>query len=117
MPAIPAPARCSQTWAMLIKRVYEVDPLACPKCGGQMKVIAFLEPPQGAVVEKILRHCGLWHPSTPRAPPAVDWGPPPSSPWSATEDFSDSGSTDSFDGRDEPNEWTYVDIDTFEATF
>ena len=38
---------CSQTWAMLIKRVYEVDPLACPKCGGQMKVIAFIEPPQG----------------------------------------------------------------------
>ena len=24
-----------------------------------MKVIAFIEPPQGAVVEKILRHCGL----------------------------------------------------------
>ena len=26
--------RCSQTWAMLIKRVYEIDPLACPQCGG-----------------------------------------------------------------------------------
>ncbi len=25
---------CSQTWAMLIKRIYEVDLLACPKCGG-----------------------------------------------------------------------------------
>ena len=24
-------ARCSQTWAMLIKRVYEVDPLCCPE--------------------------------------------------------------------------------------
>jgi hypothetical protein len=34
--------------------------------------IAFIEPPQGAVVEKILRHCGLWHPSTPRPPPAFD---------------------------------------------
>ena len=34
--------RCSQTWAMLIKRVYEVDPLACPCCGGQMKVISFI---------------------------------------------------------------------------
>ncbi len=31
-----AATRCSQTWAMLIKRVYEVDPLSCP-CGGQMK--------------------------------------------------------------------------------
>jgi hypothetical protein len=36
-----------------------------------MKVVAFVEPPQGAVVEKILRHCGLlWHPSSPRPPPA-----------------------------------------------
>ena len=41
------PSRASQTWAMLIKRVYEIDPLACPKCGGQMKVVAFIEPPQG----------------------------------------------------------------------
>ena len=24
-------------WAALIKQVYEIDPLSCPKCGGQMK--------------------------------------------------------------------------------
>ena len=36
--------RCSQTWAMLIKRVYEVDPLVCSKCGGIMKVVSFIEP-------------------------------------------------------------------------
>ena len=52
---------------MLIKRVYEIDPLACPNCGGTMKVVAFLEPPQADVIEKILRHCGLWHAT--RAPP------------------------------------------------
>ena len=62
--------RASQTWAMLIKRVYEVDPLACPKCGATMKVISFIEPPQTDVIERILRHCGLWCPSAPRAPPA-----------------------------------------------
>ena len=39
-----AATRCSQTWAMLIKRVYEVDPLCCPGCGAQMKVVSFLEP-------------------------------------------------------------------------
>jgi len=55
---------------MLIKRVYENDPLTCSRCGGQMKVVAFIEPPQGDVIEKILRHCGLWHASSPRAPPA-----------------------------------------------
>ena len=34
-----------------------------------MKVIALIDPPQGDVIEKILRHCGLWQPSTPRPPP------------------------------------------------
>jgi hypothetical protein len=88
---------------MLIKRVYEVDPLACPRCGGAMKVIAFIEPPQGAVIEEILRHCGLWHAS--RAPPA-DEG-------SVHDPHDDSDSQTA----DEPREWMYVDIDTFEATF
>jgi len=29
-------------WAEMIRKVYEVDPLLCPKCGGEMKVIAFI---------------------------------------------------------------------------
>jgi len=45
--------RCSQSWAILIKRVYEVDPLKCARCGGVMKVIAFIEPPRGDLIEKI----------------------------------------------------------------
>ena len=28
-------------WAVLIARIYEVFPLVCPKCGGQMRLIAF----------------------------------------------------------------------------
>ena len=48
--------------------VYKAEKDVCPKCQGAMKVIAFIEPPQAAVIEKILRHCGLWHSS--RAPPA-----------------------------------------------
>jgi hypothetical protein len=45
---------------MLIQRVYEVDPLACPKCGGVMKIISFIERRQTDVIQRILRHCGLW---------------------------------------------------------
>jgi len=30
-------------WAALIKQVYETDPLVCPKCGGEMKIISFIE--------------------------------------------------------------------------
>lgn len=68
-PGVAAPGRASQTWAMLIKRVYEIDPLCCPHCGGTMKVIAFLEPPQGDVIEKILRHCGRPHAFRPSSTP------------------------------------------------
>jgi len=69
-----APARpCNYTWARLIKRVYEVDPLLCAECGATMKVISFIEPPQEDVIEKILKHCGLWEEPV-RGPPAQ--GPP-----------------------------------------
>ncbi|MCY2990231.1 MAG: hypothetical protein NTY19_20500 [Planctomycetota bacterium] len=32
------------------------DAQACPRCDGQMKVMAFIDPPQGDVTEKSLRH-------------------------------------------------------------
>ena len=66
------PARCSQTWAMLIKRVYETDPLCCPKCGSAMAVVAFIEPPQKEVIDKILEHCGLRRSTEARAPPNME---------------------------------------------
>ena len=44
---------------MLIQRVYQVDPLVCPKCGGTMKIISFVEARQNEVIRKILEHCGL----------------------------------------------------------
>ena len=32
---------CRSRWAAMIKKVYEVDPLKCPKCSGQMRIISF----------------------------------------------------------------------------
>jgi hypothetical protein len=43
-----------RSWAQLIKRIYEADPLVCPNCGGEMRIIAFII--DHAVVDKILRH-------------------------------------------------------------
>jgi hypothetical protein len=43
-----------RSWAQLIKRIYEVDPLVCPSCGAEMKVLAFIT--EHEVVDKILRH-------------------------------------------------------------
>jgi len=54
---------------MLIQRLYHVDPLVCPKCGGTMKIIGFVEARQDEVIRKILEHCGLWRAPPPRAPP------------------------------------------------
>jgi hypothetical protein len=31
------------SWAAIIKKVYEVDPLRCPECGGEIKIIRFIE--------------------------------------------------------------------------
>ncbi len=34
--------RSRLSWAKLIRRVYEVDPLLCPFCGSEMKILAFI---------------------------------------------------------------------------
>ena len=47
----------SKGWAAMIRKVYEVDPVVCPKCGGRMKVVAFLT--EYAVVDRIIDHLKL----------------------------------------------------------
>jgi hypothetical protein len=55
-------------WATLIKRVYQVDPLICPACGAEMRIIAFIVNP--GVVDAILRHISPPSAHQPsRAPP------------------------------------------------
>ena len=43
---IKAPPPASKYWATWIKRIYNVDPLLCPKCQAQMKVVAFIHDPK-----------------------------------------------------------------------
>jgi hypothetical protein len=43
-----------RAWARLLSKVYEVDPLVCPKCGAEMKIIAIIEDPDE--LKRILRH-------------------------------------------------------------
>jgi len=43
-------------WAMLLARIYEAFPLICPKWGGTMKVIAFID--EGDAIRKILTPLG-----------------------------------------------------------
>ncbi len=54
-PELSVSARHSRAaWACLIKKLYEADPLNCPRCHKPMKVIAVITDP--AQVLKILRH-------------------------------------------------------------
>ncbi len=48
----------SKTWRELIKKIWEVDPLSCPRCGCEMKIISLIHEPD--VIARILRHLGLW---------------------------------------------------------
>jgi len=61
-----------RSWARLIARIYEVDPLVCPRCGHELKIVAAITDP--CVTDKILEHrrrVGLRSPFEPRAPPAA----------------------------------------------
>ena len=53
-------------WAACIKRIYEIDPLECPKCKAQMRIIAFIQDEHS--IKDIMRAEGL--PDF-RAPPAI----------------------------------------------
>jgi hypothetical protein len=75
-PATAFAARAKATWARLIRKVYEADPLECPKCKGPMRVIALIEDP--GIIRRILEHLGLWAPlPTERSPPVdpASWPP------------------------------------------
>ena len=48
----------SPKWRELIKKVWEADPLLCPKCSREMRIVALID--EREVIEKILRHLGLW---------------------------------------------------------
>jgi hypothetical protein len=66
--AVPTHAR---TWAALMHRVFALDVLACPRCGGRLRVIATVQDP--AVVRAILAHLGV-------APAPDHPGPAPPQP-------------------------------------
>ena len=55
-----------RAWARLLARVYEVDPLVCPRCGARLRVIAVIQNP--VQITKILNHLVR----TGRAPPGLD---------------------------------------------
>lgn len=43
-----------RAWARLIRRIYEIDPLVCTRCGGEMRIVSVIL--EHRVIHKILAH-------------------------------------------------------------
>jgi hypothetical protein len=56
-----------KAWARLLSKVYEIDPMVCPKCGSEMKVIAVIQEPEK--IKRILQHLVKQG----RPPPGLDF--------------------------------------------
>ena len=56
-------------WAELLRHIFEVAPLECPRCGHEMRIVAFITEPE--VIDRILDHLQRTAPTRrhPRAPP------------------------------------------------
>ena len=63
----PSKRACRKSWSKLIYKIYEVNPLKCPCCGSEMKIIAFIQDHQE--IKKILKYIGLWPVEYPMPPP------------------------------------------------
>jgi hypothetical protein len=58
------------SWAQLMARVFELDVLACPRCGARMRILAAINPPDA--IRKILACLGLPTRAPPIAPAISD---------------------------------------------
>ncbi len=53
----------------MIRKVYEVNPLTCPKCQAEMRIIAFIT--DYAIVDRIIHHLKLTFVADKPPPPHV----------------------------------------------
>ena len=67
VPSVHSSKAIQSAWARLIAKVYEIDPLVCPRCGAEMKILAVIT--DSFEVKKILKHPNwiifAFHPDVP----------------------------------------------------
>jgi len=51
-------AKRREEWGEMIKKVYEADPLLCPKCGGPMRIVSFIAKPPPSLSSTSSTGCG-----------------------------------------------------------
>jgi len=69
-PESESPRRPNYSWAQLMRRVFAVDVLQCDRCGGAMRILAAIHPPE--TTRKILDCLGLPNRAPPLAPAFSD---------------------------------------------
>jgi hypothetical protein len=67
------------SWASLMERVFELDVLACPRCGGRMRILAAIDTPDA--IHKILACLGLPTRAPPIAPAISNPNPEAAYSW------------------------------------
>jgi hypothetical protein len=97
-----------RNWARLIQKIYNVDPLKCPKCQGQMKIKGFIEDED--TIRMVLKKLNLWR---------LKKSEPPSSPkdeiyTEENEDFFEKEEQEYYNQDSENSELEVLDIYTFE---
>jgi len=59
----------SLTWRECIKKNWKDDPLICPECQSEMKILSFIT--EGGIIRKILKYLDLWEKDTACGPPIL----------------------------------------------
>ena len=84
-PAEPARRQArGHCWASCMARTFGLDVLACPRCGGRLRLIALIE--EAAVIQRILRHLGVpteIPAARPARAPPLRMGPRDQAGWAA----------------------------------
>ena len=62
-----AASAAGKAWAACMRKIFEVDPVKCVKCGGEMKVVAVIL--DDGELDRILAHQG-WTTEFPRTRPS-----------------------------------------------
>jgi hypothetical protein len=80
-----------RNWSRLIQKIYEVDPLVCPKCQGSMRIISAIDNRQ--MIRAILEHLSIWLVRSRPPPKAYSLGtrilPNPPHPSPGTDFYAD----------------------------
>jgi uncharacterized protein YbaR (Trm112 family) len=70
--ATAEPTHRHWAWAQLMRRAFELDVLACPRCGGRLRLIATVDDPSPREIREVLADLARSAEPVDRAPPFLE---------------------------------------------